>query len=366
MLINLSRRFRDAINWRLRTINGGRWAAHCRPTSVVIVLTMRCTAHCVHCDIWKRRGREEGLASLDDWKRLLSDVRNWLGRAHVVITGGEALLNPHATKLLAHGSSLGLCMEMLTHGYWRDQTRIEEAARARPWRLTMSMDGAGQAHSVVRGREDFWEKSSRSLATLIRLRKEERLGYAIRLKTVIMQHNLDDVCNVARFAAENGVEVLYQPIEQNYDTTEDLDWFNHSANWPRDPNKAVAVVEQLIDLKRQGLPICNSFAELEMMVPYFRDPEAHQLAIQLHSGHEGQPLCCAMTTMQLEPNGDVGTCFRMPPVGNIKSAPIREIWKNRPRWWEGGCCRMQPAASGAPAQQVDEQTPAGEQAVAVP
>ena len=113
-------------------------------------------------------------------------------------------------------------MEMLTHGYWRDQTRIEEAARARPWRLTMSMDGVGQAHSVVRGRDDFWEKSSHAVATLIRLRKEERLGYAIRLKTVIMQQNLDDVCNVARFAAENGVEVLYQPIEQNYDTPEDV------------------------------------------------------------------------------------------------------------------------------------------------
>ena len=144
MITDFARRVSNAINWRLRTFGGGRWAAHCRPTSVVIVLTMRCTAHCVHCDIWKRRGREEDLATLEQWKQFLSDVRSWLGRAHVVITGGEALLNPHAAKLLAHGSSLGLCMEMLTHGYWRDQTRIEEAARARPWRLTVSMDGAGR------------------------------------------------------------------------------------------------------------------------------------------------------------------------------------------------------------------------------
>ena len=84
-----------------------------------------------------------------------------------------------------------------------------------------------------------------------------------------------------------------------------------------------------------------------MMVPYFRDPEAHQLAVQLHAGHEGQPLCCTLTTMQLEPNGDVGTCFRMPPVGNIKTTPIREIWRNRPRWWEGGCCRSRTASTTA-------------------
>ena len=227
------------------------------------------------------------------------------------------------------------------------------------------MDGVGPTHSVVRGRDDFWEKASRSVATLIRLRNEERLGYAIRLKTVIMEHNLHDVCNVARFAAENGVEVLYQPIEQNYDTLEDLDWFKHSTNWPSDAEKAVAAVRELIELKQQGLPICNTPGELEAMIPYYRDPEACQLAVQLHSAHEGQPLCCAMTTLQLEPNGDVGTCFKMPPVGNIKSAPIREIWRNRPRWWEVGCCRMQSAAPAGSAP-ASEDVPAAEQAAAVP
>jgi len=351
MLSKLNRRIRDAINWRLRTFQGGRWAGYCRPSTVVIVLTMRCTAHCVHCDIWKRRGREEDLATLDDWKRFLSDVRNWLGQAHVVITGGEALLNPHAAKLLAHGSSLGLCMELLTHGYWRDKAKIEEAARARPWRITVSMDGVGATHSLVRGREDFWEKASSSVNTLIRLRKEERLGYAIRLKTVIMEHNLHDACNVARFAAANGLEVLYQPIEQNYDTPQDLEWFKHTANWPKDSGQALAVVNELIELKRQGLPICNTMAELEMMIPFFRDPEAVQAAWQLHAGPGDPPVCCALTTLQLEPNGDAGACFRKPPIGNIKTAPIREIWNCRPRWWEEGCCQT-PAAEPAAADTV--------------
>jgi MoaA/NifB/PqqE/SkfB family radical SAM enzyme len=186
---------------------------------------------------------------------------------------------------------------------------------------------------------------SRSVNTLIRLRKEERLGYAIRLKTVIMQHNLDDACNVARFAATNGLEVLYQPIEQNYNTPEELEWFKHSANWPSDPEKAVAVVQELIGLKRQGLPICNSIGELEVMVPYFRDPGSHQLSVQLHAAHEGKALCCALTTLQLEPNGDVGTCFKMPPVGNIKSAPIREIWERRPQWGKEGRCRVPTCAA---------------------
>jgi MoaA/NifB/PqqE/SkfB family radical SAM enzyme len=341
MFNNFSRRVREVINWRLRTVVGGRWAGYCRPSSVVIVLSMRCNARCVHCDIWKNRGIEEDRPSLDQWKAFLTEVRSWLGPAHVVITGGEALLNPQTPQLLAHGTSIGLCMELLTHGYWQDQSKIEAAARAKPWRITLSVDGIGETHSLVRGRPEFWSKTSRSIATLSRLRQRERLGYAIRLKTVIMQQNLHDAGNVARFAAENGLEVFYQPVEQNYDTPEDLQWFKHSANWPSDSGKAVAVVQELIGLKAQGFPIRNSLAELEVMIPYFQNPATNQLTVQSHSAHEARTLCAALTTMQLEPNGDVGTCFRMPSVGNIKRASIREIWSNRPRRWEGGCCLEQ-------------------------
>ena len=53
-----------AVNYRLRTIAGGRLASHCRPTAIAILLTERCNARCLHCDIWKNRGKEES-PSLD-------------------------------------------------------------------------------------------------------------------------------------------------------------------------------------------------------------------------------------------------------------------------------------------------------------
>jgi len=42
--------------------------------------------------------------------------------------------------------------------------------------------------------------------------------------------------------------------------------------------------------------------------------------------------------LQVQANGDVRTCSRKAPVGNFKLNPIRAIWENRPRWWQGGCC----------------------------
>ena len=203
------RRVYTAANYRLRTVSGGRWADNCRPTDIGFLMTNLCNAKCVHCDIWKNKGRDE-TPTLEQYKATLSEMRSWLGPVHIFFSGGEALLRPHTPDVLAHAASIGLFAEILTHGYWDDQSRIEKAAIANPSRITVSLDGIGEAHTVIRGRENFWEKTTRTLETLKRLRTEKSLKYIIRLKTVVMRQNLHDVGNVAKFAAQNGMEVFYQ------------------------------------------------------------------------------------------------------------------------------------------------------------
>src|SRR5262249_50377634 len=155
------------------------------------------------------------------------------------------------------------------------------------------------------------------------------LGYVIRLKTVVMSHNLHDVGNVARFAAEHGFEVFYQAVEQNYNTPEDPRWFETSANWPRNPHNAVDAVQGLISLKNAGLPIANSLVQLQAMIPYFRNPDAMRVSVQQHTAHLKHAVCSALTNIQVMPNGDVLTCYGMPAVGNIKEQSIRDIWAQR-------------------------------------
>ena len=331
------RRLNEGVNYRLRTFAGGRLAHHCRPTAAMILLTELCNARCVHCDIWQNRGKEDS-PTFEQWKTVLDDLRPWLGPVHIVFTGGEALLRPFTPDLAAYAIGLGFFVEVLTHGYWDDLPRLERLALARPNRITMSLDGIGDTHSLVRGRPGFWDKSCRSLMLFKRLREEHRLPYAVRLKTVIMSHNLHDVANVARFAAEHGFEAFYQPIEQNYNTREDPRWWEHSANWPQDSGRAVAAVEELVRLKREGLPIANSLTQLEVMIPYFRDPDAMRVAVQAHTSHERKQTCAALGMLQLQANGGVTVCNHAPQVGNVKQTPIRQIWEQRPHYWESGCC----------------------------
>jgi hypothetical protein len=98
------------------------------------------------------------------------------------------------------------------------------------------------------------------------------------------------------------------------------------------------VVEQLIEMKRQGFRIANSYEQLKVMIPYFRNPDSLRVATQTHKAHEHRPLCSALNMLQVQANGDVTVCTSQGPVGNIKKTPVREIWENRPHWWESGCC----------------------------
>ncbi len=331
------KRVYDGANYRLRTFAGGRFATWCRPTWIAFLLTELCNARCVHCDIWKNKGREDS-PTADQWKAALTDLRRWLGPVHVCLTGGEALLKPFTLDLVAHGSRSGLFLEILTHGYWDDQSKIEQLALANPWRVTISLDGLGDTHTRIRGRERFFEKTSATLETLKRVRREKGLDFSILLKTVIMRHNLDDVAEVARFATQPGVEVFYQPIEQNYNTPEDPRWFEHSDNWPNDAARAVAAVERLIQMKREGAHIANSIDQLEVMIPYFRNPDAMRVVTQGHTAHERKAICSALGFFQVHANGDVRVCSGADVVGNIKTQRPRDIWANRPHLWEKGCC----------------------------
>lgn len=337
MTLDLGRLYRRvylAANYRMRYFR----SSACRPTSIAILLTQRCNARCLHCDIWKAQGAEE-TPSLAQLRGTLAVLRHWLGPVEVSFTGGEALLQPYTLELVEYGASLGLFVELLTNGYWGDCAKIERLALAGAGRVTVSLDGFGATHNKVRGRDDFFGKTNAFLETLCRIRREHGLRFNIRLKTVIMRHNLEDVCEIAHFAGRSGLEVFYQPIEQNYDTAEDPQWFEYSDNWPGDTARTIAVVRELLRLKGLGLPIANSREQLAVMIPYFENPGAFRAVVQGHSAHERRHYCAALTMLQIQANGDVLVCAGAPPVGNIKSAPIRKIWEDRPHLWEHGCCR---------------------------
>ena len=345
-LANAYRRLYYAANSVLQTHAWGPLAGLCRPGHIAFLLTYRCSAKCVHCDIWRNRGVEHGPTEAD-WRRAVAEIRAWLGPVHIVFTGGEALLKPFTVDLVAYASSLGLQVELLSHGYWKDRKLFERLAAARPWRVTFSIDAVGPTHDLIRGRAGFFERASASIEALEAARSQLGLQFPIRLKTVVMEHNLDDLEGVARYATRTGMDVLYQAIEPNYGSPEIQDWRERGANWPRDATRAIAALDRLIALRREGLHIANKESDLRAMQHYFRDPETRQTEVVRHSH---QNICAFLSNLEVHADGDVHCCFKQPAIGNIQKAPLREIWAGRPHYWSSGCCWQSPDASATAKQ----------------
>ncbi len=331
-------RLHAALQYRLRSVLGGRLADFCRPAVVSVWMTDHCTAKCLHCDIWKNTDRENRLP-LENWKSFLSDLREWLGPIHMTFTGGEALMNPDTPEVVAHAVQQGLIVEVLTHGYWEDQKKIERLALARPWKVTLSMDGIGDKHTEIRGRPKFWERTSRSIDTLLRIRSEHNTGLIIRLKHVLMSHNIGEALKIAEYGNRDGMEVCFQPISQNYNQEEDPEWFRRpGSNFPADVQPVIALIRDIIERRNQGWHISNTVTELEGMIRYFEDPDSLRTAAGGHRLHETKKYCEALTHLQIMPDGSVQDCTHNTASGNLRTARIRDIWEQRNPVWRSGCC----------------------------
>ena len=77
-----------------------------KPDKVSVIITDACAARCTMCDIWKLQAHNE--LDVDEWKRVLDDLRSWLGPFFIVISGGEPFQKRGMFDILAHCRDIGI------------------------------------------------------------------------------------------------------------------------------------------------------------------------------------------------------------------------------------------------------------------
>jgi hypothetical protein len=77
-----------------------------------------------------------------------------------------------------------------------------------------------------------------------RVRPEHNLRGIIRLKLSFMSHNIDESLRLADYGNCEGIEVFFQPIEQNYNTPEDPQWLLHLEYRPSDIPRLIGNIER--------------------------------------------------------------------------------------------------------------------------
>lgn len=147
----------------------------------------------------------------------------------------------------------------------------------------------------------------------------------------MLPENLDEIVYLVEYATKNHLKhIMFQLIEDKnsfhaYSDCAGLDTDNYVI--PEEykktikdmAEKSIPIIDHLIEMKRAGHSIANSYEQLEAYKIFFNNPEDIIKAIKCDVGS---------TNFAVDPYGDVRLCFNMKPVGSILEKTPDEIWNS--------------------------------------
>ena len=314
---------RYLVNHMLQEVDLRRDGHLSKPNVVYAHITPVCNLKCIHCNLPRVDGIEHGTLrrvdhmSTDEWKRVLKQLRDWLGPFKLNISGGEPLVRKDAMEILRYSCELGILTGIVTNGTFINEEVADELARMGMFNINISLDGfREETHLHFRGKD--YEKTMNAFDLLLAARKRHGVDMRVLTKFTLMGYNLDESVEVVEWAKAKGLDgVMMQPLELAHDDT-DLEYL-----WPDDFDHVERVVEKLLALKRSGYPLLNDTSHIEKFGLYFKAAKHRQASLLQRSGR-----CkVGVTNFFIGSNGDVVTCFYMDPVGNLQQNSPSEIWE---------------------------------------
>jgi len=199
------------------------------------------------CDIWKRKdGREFHAADLE---RHRESIRT-LGVKHVVLTGGEPLLNRELDAICEFFRDLGLRVTLLTTGLLL-QKKADLVARGFD-DIIISIDGPPEIHDRIRRVSGAFQTIQKGVME-VRARRP-RIPISCRTTVQKLNHiHLRATVSAARFLGLNGISFLAADISSTA--------FNREERWPPERQSEIALSRPAASLRRSRFGIAWGYPD---------------------------------------------------------------------------------------------------------
>lgn len=200
------------------------------PLTVDLELTTRCNLACRHCMAVQGQRPEMATPQVLD---LLAELRR-SGVYGLSITGGEPMLREDFAIILAHALDLGFHLQVSSNGTAVRPDWLKLLANPNLF-LNFSLDGVdAETHDWIRGRPGAFAAVCDTLRTLL------DSGAQIRVETVLMRPNLEQVPHIARLVATLGVKryaindlrIIGRAVKNSALRVSDRDFFGLVARLP--------------------------------------------------------------------------------------------------------------------------------------
>ena len=286
------------------------------PVKIYGIVNERCNYKCRYCDYWRLASYKDEI-TIEEWKTGLRSLKDFIGNFHIEFSGGEPFMKKGFVDLLQWCSDQRINFGVTTNGSALNPKMLERFVRTRPFNVNVSIDSyKDEIHDYTRGIAGSLAHLREALGNLAREQERQGVRFPVIVKPTVTSANFRDLPELARWAvAELGATLVnFQPIDRwTRETYEEL-WIEE-----RDFPELRRIVEELLALKREGLPIMNSTMTLELWESHFREEKAPPSAMPCRVG---------LRNFFIRSNGDVEVCWYWPPIGNVKTQTAREIWQS--------------------------------------
>lgn len=291
-------------------------------TALPIVILMphsACNCRCVMCDIWKDNRNLKQLTE-DDIKGLLGSLQE-LDTKRVLMSGGEALLNPNFFSLCTILKKQGIKVTLLSTGLSIERNTVNLLNLVDD--LIVSLDGDEAMHDAIRGISQTFRRLRDGVVHL----KSIRPRYRITARTVIHRINFRNWLSIIKEAKKMGLDqISFLPADVSSHA------FNRQTAWAEPKQHEVLLSEA--DLSELQLVINQLlFDHKEDFKSGFiaESPLKIQAIYDYYAAYyELNPFpykrCNApWVSTVVEADGSVRPCFFLDTIGNIRQDNLTDI-----------------------------------------
>jgi Fe-coproporphyrin III synthase len=291
----------------------------CLTTLPILMLNVhsQCNCRCVMCDIWKRKdGRARHAAELE---RHRESIRR-LGVKHVVLTGGEPLLNRELDAICEFFRDLGIRVTLLTTGLLLQKKA--DIVTAGFDDIIISIDGPPEVHDQIRRVSGAFRTIQKGIAEV----QSRRPAMPITCRTTVQKLNhphLRSTVSAAKSLELDSISFLAADVSSGA--------FNREERWDAQRQNEIALgreelialeeeIELLIQVHQEDIAsgfIAESNAKLRRIGSRFRE--------HIEGTPPKAPICNApWVSAVIEEDGSVRPCFFHPAIGNANQLTLEE------------------------------------------
>ncbi|HYF31116.1 MAG TPA: radical SAM protein [Chitinophagaceae bacterium] len=286
---------------------------------VILMPHSACNCRCVMCDIWKDNKNLKQLTE-DDVKTLLSSLKKF-GTQQVLMSGGEALLNPNFFKLCAILRAQNIRITLLSTGLTisRYAQQLVDSVND----IIISLDGHEALHDQIRNLPGAFSKLRLGIDEIRNINPI----YRITGRTVIHRLNYRHWSRIVNTAIDIGLDqISFLPADVSSQA------FNRAVKWDEPRQHEILLNEEELPMLQSILNdlflrhkeafqegfIAESPAKLQKIYDYYA-------AFYGLNDYPYKKCNAPWVSTVIEADGTVRPCFFHDAIGNIREQPLDAI-----------------------------------------